>query len=377
MSDYNLRNTNRQDYKTLSKMGKSQEKNANSSSTNVQSNENDHADDSSGVLSKVELAAKKRQLLEEMKAEEELLDLEIQVAEQRRQMEKKRQQLAALETPRPTAAMESTTSTPQHVAEPAASTSQHVAAPPAASTSQHVASEDRPTTASLARDKALQAAVERIKEAHVVDLLDFDDEHVTRKQTGKSLPSLFITDYVKKPNASVRHREQNLGRGLVLRDSKQKVRPEEVTEAQWAGATMRILLKMLNDMDHEDIRDYLEYNVQIADYLQVCKTSSVMLLDEDHRANVHEGAPWTPINQQQMFFFLEKKEEAPPTKKPWQRSKLPTDDTGKQICLKYNSEEGCHRSFCRYSHVCSVPNCKETHSRLQHNGPPRFRDPRI
>ncbi len=385
MSGYKLRDTTRVDYrdlanaKTVTKKHKgvidlvqtnveiesvsSVNRKFNSSArVNISATDNDHS-----TTSKMSTLEEKQQQLADMEAEEALLDVELKMAEKLRAMEEKRARIEALKSA-PTAP-----AVPQY--QP--SNDSGLREPRGDEQSETI------TPASLAKDKNLQAALDALKNSHLNNLLTDNEHDVQTAHSGKCTP-LFITDFVKKPNASTRQREQNLGRGLILKDSKTRIRPEEVTEAQWAGATFRILLEMLNEMDMEDVRQYANYNIQIADYLQVCKTPSVMLLDEDHRMKVHKGGQWDNIDQQQAYFFLQKKEEEKPSlppRKPWVRPNThtngPTDESGKPICLSFNSHEGCYRSFCRFTHSCSVPGCREAHPRHQHHqaGPPRFRGP--
>ena len=77
-------------------------------------------------------------------------------------------------------------------------------------------------------------------------------------KTGKSQLHL-IPDFVIKPNCSSREREHNLGRGLVIRDGKNRLKPEDVTEAQWAGASFRIFAEMVDGMDIDEIKQYIHY----------------------------------------------------------------------------------------------------------------------
>ncbi len=234
-----------------------------------------------------------------------------------------------------------------------------------------------PTLKSLAADKDVAAAMSILEAqaAHLKDTLAKEEEK-SRNTTGK-FDIQYIPDYVKLPKSSCRDREQSLGRGLVLKD-KSKISLESVTEAQWTGASIRILQSNLDKMDHAEIDSYLEYMVQMSDYLQVCKPPSVMLLDEEHRIRVARGGRrWDDIDQMKAFFYLEKKEDESDDKKKSPSSFVKKSNASggeKQLCFDFNKEEGCHRSYCRYAHICSI--CKSSsHPRHKHNAPPRFRDP--
>jgi hypothetical protein len=256
---------------------------------NMPGNNDDHS-----AQTKAQLLEEKKRQLAALEEEDELIEIELQLAQKKKDLEEKRARVEALQAGR------------------TATDGNHVAATPHQSNPQ-----EQLTIGSLANDKELQAAVEVLKQIHLPDMLSQNttgaDE--TSTKSGKSLLRL-IPDYVIKPNASTRDREHHLGRGLVIREGKSRIRPEDVSESQWAGATLRILAEMMDYMDKDEVRKYLEYNIQIADYLQVCKTPTVMLLDDEHRRRVQKGlCQWNEVDHQKAYFFLDKKEEEPKGKK--------------------------------------------------------------
>lgn len=240
------------------------------------------------------------------------------------------------------------------------------------------------TTSSLAKDKELNAALDVLKNCH----LDFLDSSPPAQPTnnpgatdrGKS-KCLLIPDFVTKPTASLGHKEdRELVKGVVLR-AKLKPNAEEVSTPQWITANARILLRLIDDgLDMAAIKRYLRYTAKVGDYLQVSETSSVMLLDNDHRSQVfEEDRAWDNIDGDKRFFYLEKNRPAGlPISKPKPRNKQATDSAGKTICFKYNSPGGCQLTYCKFSHTCIVPGCSGEHSKQQHpsgDTPPRFRNP--
>ena len=333
----------------MGKKARSSRKNYRAMASGKEAIEEVHLDnvDNSIVGNKDDLEKSTVDLKLSLEEEERQLDIQLQ----QKRIERKKQELEALSV-------------------------EEVSAPTAAASHLSSSKEELdPTLKSMAADKDLSAAMAILEAAHLKDTLAANEEK-SRNTTGKCEYIQYIPDYVKLPKSSCRDREQSLGRGLVLKD-KNKVTLESVTEAQWAGASIRILQSNLDKMDHEEIDAYLEYMVQISDYLQVCKPPSVMLLDEEHRIRVARGGRrWDEIDQMKAFFYLEKKEDDADDKKkaPSSYGKKSNVNGEKQLCYDFNKEEGCHRSYCRFAHICSI--CKSSaHPRHKHNAPPRFRDP--
>ena len=246
----------------------------------------------------------------------------------------------------------------------------------------------RPTLKTLASDNELNAALEMLQEAHLKDILTPDAANTTPKDgdtTGKCSNSdkvAYITDYVVKPKASRRDSEKELTKNLWIKFNKMKT--EDVTVPQWLSANARILLEMLDTVDKDTIRRYLRYTGKVGDYLQVSDAPSVMLFDEEHRRQVvKEGIDWDRIDGDTRYFYLEKDENTAPASKQSKSSYTrgskkpgPVDSDGNPICIGYNTQNGCNRGWCSYSHVCSQIGCHASHPKFQHYAPPRFRNQR-
>ena len=104
-----------------------------------------------------------------------------------------------------------------------------------------------------AANRQLEAALEVLKKVQLEDLLDSNGLCEPPPTAGMSIrakqdPILFVTDFVVFQDKNTRDREQSLGRGLFFKD-KLKVKLEDVSVAQWASATARILIKLLPVMD--------------------------------------------------------------------------------------------------------------------------------
>ena len=246
-----------------------------------------------------------------------------------------------------------------------------------------------PHSPPLAGRSELDAALEVLRKVQLEDLLDSkgQNEHLAANaqailgRSAKPDPILYVTDFVVFPDKSTRDREQSLGRGLFFKD-KYKVKIEDVSIAQWAGATVRILLKLLPNMEKGEIADYLEFVGKMSDFMQNCEPASVLLLEEEHRVQVaREGKNWQDIDQFKAFFHLKKLDPEPGSSAHSHRSaparqQGPRADEDKvvPICGEYNTQEGCQRAYCRFRHVCSITGCRASHPRFKHaEVPPRFR----
>ena len=230
----------------------------------------------------------------------------------------------------------------------------------------------------LSKNKDLEAALYLLKGSHL-DFLDnqqntsrTDNQQIQGKLPLK--PLYLIPDFVSKPNASASNSSD--------RDKAKKV--EDITAAQWISANSKILLKLVADgMDQDEVQQYLKYTGKVGDYLQMAEVSSVMLLDNEHRRQVHEeGRQWDNIDSDKVYFFLKAQSAQPSFKQKFKQQA--TDENGRPICIRFNKGI-CHMSFCKYSHVCLI--CKGDHPKMQHglgqnsglppsqppSQPPRFR----
>ena len=115
---------------------------------------------------------------------------------------------------------------------------------------------------------------------------------------------------------------------------------------------------MITDgLSTENIQRYLRYTAKIGDYLQMAELSSVMVLDHEHRRQVHEeNRPWDEIDSDKVYFHL----------KPFTTSTSGNAPFRQQpVCIRFNNGN-CFRTYCKYSHVCMI--CKGDHPKTQHWG---------
>ena len=216
-----------------------------------------------------------------------------------------------------------------------------------------------PTLNDLAKNRSLEDALACLKDSH----LDFISTQKDAIQHGSANSSQdistsgkfpCITDHVMKPNqssASANDKTKHL---------------EDVSPAQWISANVRILQQLIKEgLDVAGILSYLRYTAKIGDYLQMSDQSSVMLLDHEHRRQVHqEGRDWDNIDGDKVYFHLKA-----PTSKPHARSFVSTDEKGRPICKRFNKGI-CFSSFCRYAHICFV--CKGDHPKMAHPNQPQM-----
>jgi hypothetical protein len=206
---------------------------------------------------------------------------------------------------------------------------------------------------------------------------------------GKSSKTLFIRDFVKAHNKIMDYEEEEdllsskLGT-LTLRSTR-KPQTENVTINQWIAANARLMIALIKrgDLSTDKITSYLEYTAQIGEYFDLYDREKVLVYDHDVRERVAAGAQsWeTPyihgvlcmksesVNQGYAY----KKPFGPkvPYKKPQgaDSTYLPVvkDNNGRNICRDFQTEHGCRRYMCKFSHVCIVESCKKSHPQHLHS----------
>ena len=181
---------------------------------------------------------------------------------------------------------------------------------------------------------------------------------------------LFIQDFVSRVSHDEHERAvcTQGGTQLVLRSTKQKPVPEDVTLAQWVGANARIMARMIKDgtlKSNEAILDYLDYTMDFADYAHVNDLASVMIYDHEYRRKQHrKGRKWGEDDIHLANFHLRRKSDTFRPRITPNRPPRLVDNTGVEICRNYNGN-GCLRSQCVFAHVCAM--CKKHgHGRRSH-----------
>ncbi len=252
------------------------------------------------------------------------------------------------------------------------------------------------TTKDLAAKRELNDLIASLKGAHLSDLLHEDSlpGGLVAQRPGELHPKpLLIPEFVIDVKKGLYEEDEEdylttkSGAKLTLKLSKKKKPlPEEVTIPQWIGASARILLKKIasQKVDMPSVCDYIKYMAKVGDLLQQYTCESVMVMDDLHRrAQAVEQSEFANIGLHTQFLHLEKKQaiskdqkvtkQKPKAGKMAQRK---VDSSGKEICINYNQQSGCHFNPCKYSHVCMIQNCQGDHPQFRHDStPPRFRHP--
>ena len=198
------------------------------------------------------------------------------------------------------------------------------------------------------------------------------NEDISTQPSGKVL---FIHDYVSRMSQDDHERAvcSQGGTQLILRSTRQKPAPENVSLAQWISANARIMSKLILDGDLKsspEILDYLQYTMDFGDYAQVNELPSVMTYDHEYRRKQStKKRKWGDDDIHLANFYLVRQRDAVRSRPPFNNATHPRpprllDNSGTEICRSFNGN-GCHRSSCVYSHVCTV--CKQSgHSRRYH-----------
>ena len=241
------------------------------------------------------------------------------------------------------------------------------------------------TTKDLQNDKDLNDLLQQIAKSdgafNVGDLLNSDSKNPdtatgTSENAGKK--TLFIKDFVTSNRVvpdDIDEKEIFSGSGsTVLMRSTQgtKVRTENVSIAQWTSANMRIMSKLMERGDiksMQDVQDYMKYTEEIGDYFQIYTTPSVMLYDHRYRERqAKERFRWGAPDYHSVNFYL----------RPNLRNTnnfnvsggkpavVQKDARGQNLCRDYQTEGGCKRRICKFSHVCAAEGCRQNHPEFLH-----------
>ena len=147
---------------------------------------------------------------------------------------------------------------------------------------------------------------------------------------------------------------------FLLKDT--KIPWERLNVAQYMEGGLRILREMaLQDKcSVGELLEYVNYLVKISTLGQCFQWQSVLKYDQEYRkAQAASGFKWGADNTYLMQLFLkceqDSKSKQPQAKKPQnpKGKKAKFDpESGKQICLKWNSVGGCSFHNCKFAHKC-------------------------
>ena len=247
-------------------------------------------------------------------------------------------------------------------------------------------------TQSLARDQELRSLLESMKDKLPGNQLwgntspallqevrnTWDDS----KSQGKPL---LIVDFISNMSYGTVSMEEHevVKQGtsqLVLRSSRVKPLPEQITLAQWISSNARIMSKLITDgklSSQQQMLDYLQYTADFGDYAQTCEIPSLMVYDQEYRRKqATSDRSWGEDDIHLCTFYLHRKQRSDKRHQPhnranrqntWNKPPRLLDLAGVEICRNFNSV-GCTRENCQYSHSCLI--CKDkSHPKTRHPQP--------
>lgn len=139
---------------------------------------------------------------------------------------------------------------------------------------------------------------------------------------------------------------------------------------------MRIVSALLERGDianRQQLLEYIKYTEEIGEYFQIYSIPSVMLYDHRYREKqAKENIPWATSDVHSVNYYLRpsfytRSINQDKTSIPTKSTGIPNvqkDKNGQNICRDYQTENGCKRCMCKFSHVCTV--CNEKHPAYLH-----------
>jgi hypothetical protein len=214
------------------------------------------------------------------------------------------------------------------------------------------------------------------------DVLCLQDSTTNASGEKPLLPCNFISNTRGTMSESEEVVHTGDGTQLVLKKTARRPSPDKLTAGQWVSANVRILQRLIPAFSTQELSDYFDYTIGVGDSLQLFTTSSVMILDNEHRIDVHKtGRRWNNVDSRLENRYLKRKEEV--QGKPQQQVGAKSTFVGGDrsgggrssdrprsgnICWQFNSAEGCpFHDRCRFSHVDSEASASKQNARA-----PRF-----
>ncbi|ESO99414.1 hypothetical protein LOTGIDRAFT_158502 [Lottia gigantea] len=170
--------------------------------------------------------------------------------------------------------------------------------------------------------------------------------------------------------------------GSLTVNKKNRPRYDKLSIEQWGYANSKIMERLINDGSLSttiQIMGYMEYTESVFRLFSRYLKSSVLMFDKEYRELQNKlKFKWGTVRQDLHNFQLIAKTplsgEASQKKyrdssysvnsKEFQsRHRGPTTPTGKEICIKFNSET-CDRATCKFQHCCCL--CHLEHPAIKH-----------
>ena len=252
----------------------------------------------------------------------------------------------------------------------------------------------------LGQQRLLQAARQKLQDAHQAQQREAPQEqvditqqlasllqannpqpkhtHVAGEQINflaplKKVKYLDVTDFVEKGIYSSQQDDQhcissNDSFSVILKQAK-TVKLEEVTPMQYMGASLRILMELLNsgELNNDKTLEYLGYLAKVSQLAEGHTWLSVLFYDRAYRQMQAQcGYSWgwdTPhLNTVHLKPRVPIVSRKPALGKPVQKS------TSRPPCRLYNNRNGLcpYGDKCIYNHVCSQEGCGKNHPITHH-----------
>jgi hypothetical protein len=233
------------------------------------------------------------------------------------------------------------------------------------------------TTQTLAQDPRLNYLCGGYQQSALRDYMSVNDCGQSVNRPGENalyLPINFIS-HLRGHRSDDEELFQTPGSSkLILSNSPKKVEPEKLTQGLFFGANARILARMIPNPSSE-IFYYLDYLRKIGDLLINYTSSSVYLLDHEHRFEVLEiGKNWNEIDATLSLNILKKKEQnvglsasKVGLSTPGSPSANKSEKKSMVICWQFNQPNGCqYGSNCKFRHICNIEACGASHPAFKH-----------
>jgi hypothetical protein len=157
---------------------------------------------------------------------------------------------------------------------------------------------------------------------------------------------------------------------LILRSANKRVTLQSVTLREWNVANNKILSTLLQSDYSLHVEDYLSYTQMILELAADYEWQSVLQLDKQYRMLQHAHKFTWGTEAPRLYPKLKRIDrpsavrmrQQPLNNATNQRYKRSTDN-GAEICMQFNSAQGCQHPTCKYHHVCNMQGCSASHSR--------------
>jgi hypothetical protein len=189
------------------------------------------------------------------------------------------------------------------------------------------------------------------------------------------------TDYFYSDDSQDQCLASSGGMELYMKAPK-RVQLENVTPLQWTGASIRILCELTRtgELKSENVFQYLAYMAKVTQLAEHHMWRSVLYYDRAYRqAQAQNGFPWGSDSPHLATVHLKPRGAAlvtdvnasrgvkrAPSAGTASRHQKDKDMTPTSPCRLYNRNGECPFTPCRFRHICSAPNCGQSHPLAQH-----------